>query len=153
MRAWIGNAYARSPTSPTANDESGTFEESPVHSDASLIRQCTFEESNCHDVDVKPCSAYLPPLRTMRFFKRFPHALDAFLAPDDNLMRSSQAIDADAHDELREPSDCVNHRRRCPTSSAHRSFSLSELDARGVRKSPQVAGLWQPSEVVYQLSL
>ena len=50
----------------------------------------------------------------MRFFKRIQRALDAFLAPDDNPVRSSHAIDAgrgtssphvDAHDELREPSD------------------------------------------------
>ena len=48
---------------------------------------------------------------TMRFFKRFQRALDAFLAPDDDPVRSSHAIDAgrdtpsphvDAHDELRE---------------------------------------------------
>ena len=47
----------------------------------------------------------------MRFFKRIQRALDAFLAPDDNPVRSSHAIDAgrdtpspqhvDAHDELR----------------------------------------------------
>jgi len=30
----------------------------------------------------------------MRFFKRFQRALDAFLAPDDNPVRSSHAIDA-----------------------------------------------------------
>jgi len=48
----------------------------------------------------------------MRFFKRIQRALDAFLAPDDNPVRSSHAIDAgrgtssphvDAHYELREP--------------------------------------------------
>ena len=46
----------------------------------------------------------------MRFFKRIQRALDAFLAPDDNPVRSSHAIDAgrgapsphvDAHGELR----------------------------------------------------
>jgi len=30
----------------------------------------------------------------MRFFKRFQRALDAFLLPDDNSVRSSHAIDA-----------------------------------------------------------
>ena len=30
----------------------------------------------------------------MRFFKRIQRALDAFLAPDDNPVRSSHAIDA-----------------------------------------------------------
>ena len=31
---------------------------------------------------------------SMRFFKHFQRALDAFLAPDDNPVRSSHAIDA-----------------------------------------------------------
>jgi len=52
----------------------------------------------------------------MRLFKRIRRALDAFLAPDDSPVRSSQATDAapdappapspriDAREELREPS-------------------------------------------------